>query len=247
VQGSSCKALATVTWHFVGPPRSCLGCCCSAPYHGRISSSHHYNNSCTAAPLYSVDAAAWQTAAALKTEEGPFGQQDMQHWHTQGFVILRKAAPDHAVDAVVADIWKLAQRSPDDRSSWYRPLPENAKKRTHPPHTHTHTIPPRTLPPHVPRPTARAGTRISTAHRGRRSGPEAASAPQPGAIRRRRGGSRPRWRSAMTSHRWRRWRRSLVPGCWLPADRLPADHAPRTGAPGCGRNKKGLEREIRSR
>eukprot|EP01049_Picozoa_sp_SAG25_P015741 SAG25_NODE_3320_length_1130_cov_1.634336_2_plen_98_part_00 len=70
MQGSSCKALATVTWHFVGPPRSCLGCCCSAPYHGRISSSHHYNNSCTAAPLYSVDAVAWHTNSSCAEDRG---------------------------------------------------------------------------------------------------------------------------------------------------------------------------------
>jgi hypothetical protein len=48
-----------------------------------------------------------------------------------------------------------------------------------------------------------------------------------------------------------RWRRPLVPGCWLPADRLPADHAAGGPAHPAGRRrtspvKKGLQRESRN-
>ena len=47
-------------------------------------------------------------------------QEDLDFWHTHGYVIVRQAVPQAYVDAVVNTIWESMEMDPQDPDSWYR-------------------------------------------------------------------------------------------------------------------------------
>ena len=75
-------------------------------------------------PSHSVQA----PLAAAAGESGPLSRREVAQWHDDGYVVLKHAVPAWCADSVASDIWKLAQRSPDDTCSWYRPLPPFATR-----------------------------------------------------------------------------------------------------------------------
>lgn len=52
--------------------------------------------------------------------EGPLSTEDLAHFETQGYVILRHAVPPRQAKAAVDAIWEYLGMDPDDPEDWYR-------------------------------------------------------------------------------------------------------------------------------
>jgi hypothetical protein len=48
-------------------------------------------------------------------------QEDWRHWISRGYVVVRGAAPQNKIDAVVGMLWDFQEMSPDDPFTWYQP------------------------------------------------------------------------------------------------------------------------------
>ncbi len=48
-------------------------------------------------------------------------EEDWRHWITKGFVVVRDAAPQDKIDAVVEMLWQFQEMDPDNPATWDQP------------------------------------------------------------------------------------------------------------------------------
>jgi ectoine hydroxylase-related dioxygenase (phytanoyl-CoA dioxygenase family) len=97
-----------------------------APRTCRLEALHAQLRSCSRAAIPPPPGPPASTDS--ETLPPPFSNAELHHWRERGYVVLRGAVPEPWTDAVAADIWALAERSPRDRAGWYAPLPPHATR-----------------------------------------------------------------------------------------------------------------------
>jgi hypothetical protein len=60
---------------------------------------------------------------AIEDAEPVLDADDLAHWDSEGYVILRRAITAEQAKAAEALLWRTVQATPDDAQSWYAPSP----------------------------------------------------------------------------------------------------------------------------